>query len=78
MPPVPAPPRWKKPAKRMSHRAPLGLSILLREACPHRTYTLYCTLRMPYPELVLGTPVEVPDSAGELVAIVARLEAISL
>lgn len=32
----------------------------------------------PYPKLVLGAPVEVPDGAGEVLAIVAWLEAISL
>jgi len=31
-----------------------------------------------YPELVLGTSVEILDGAGELVSVVAWLEAISL
>lgn len=33
---------------------------------------------LAYPKLVLGAPVEVPDGARELLAIVAWLEAISL
>ncbi len=33
---------------------------------------------LSYPKLVLGAPVEIPDGAGELVAVIAWLEAISL
>lgn len=34
--------------------------------------------RLPYPKLVLGTPVEIPDGASELVTVITGLEAISL
>lgn len=34
--------------------------------------------RSSHPEFVLGTPVEVPDSAGQLISIVAGLEAVPL
>lgn len=33
---------------------------------------------LPYPKLVLCTPVEIPDGASELITVVAGLEAVSL
>lgn len=39
---------------------------------------LQTSLRVPYPKLVFGAPVEILNGAGELVAVVAWLEAISL
>lgn len=56
-----------------THQLQLKLSLWITRSA----LTAYIT-GFSYPKLVLSTPVEVPDGAGELVAIVAWLEAISL
>lgn len=43
-----------------------------------RLLRLQTTRALSHPELVLGAPVQVLDGARELLAVVARLEAISL
>lgn len=86
------PPCWQNPANGWVIGPLWASAPSLPEACPLHTYTLRCILnesrgyaalsanitRLPYPKLVLGTPVEIPDGAGQFVAVVAWLEAISL
>lgn len=72
--------------KQMSHRFAVSLGILsplqprlsLTPKSKSRLLRPLSNAPLSHPELVLGAPVQVLDGARELVAVVARLEAVSL